>query len=273
MHHQRNSQGSATLMPQKRRLNRHGLNGQPIFSLEAPQQRTRKRLVLRKQEGLRQQKKRQHSHRLRSHRHPEQEKRWPRRRRHMESRLYPPSRNCRLGDQPQFLVPLRHILPALTWPPFFVLYILRRFRVLPQAAPFRKEQKLAAVDRSGICPKGRSYSDCAYRCNQTCNLFLRALVSDRKCLGDDECVPGCRPTSGCEAPRVWLDYDTCIEEEECSCSFEEEVLGVGRHFYSLCLRLPPTVSVATTVHATEIWFQSTYAVRECRFIIRAKALD
>ncbi|XP_075537951.1 uncharacterized protein LOC142572612 isoform X2 [Dermacentor variabilis] len=79
-----------------------------------------------------------------------------------------------------------------------------------------------------ICPKGRSYSDCAYRCNQTCNLFLRALVGDRKCLGDDECVPGCRPTSGCEAPRVWLDYDTCIEEEECSCSFEEQVLGANQ---------------------------------------------
>ncbi|KAH8009569.1 hypothetical protein HPB51_018262 [Rhipicephalus microplus] len=82
--------------------------------------------------------------------------------------------------------------------------------------------------RERICPKGRTYSDCAYRCNQTCNLFLRALVSDRKCLGDDWCVPGCRPTSGCEAPRIWLDYDTCIEEEECSCSFEGQVLGANQ---------------------------------------------
>ncbi|XP_075745319.1 hemocytin isoform X1 [Rhipicephalus microplus] len=84
------------------------------------------------------------------------------------------------------------------------------------------------IPTTGICPKGRTYSDCAYRCNQTCNLFLRALVSDRKCLGDDWCVPGCRPTSGCEAPRIWLDYDTCIEEEECSCSFEGQVLGANQ---------------------------------------------
>ncbi|XP_077553611.1 uncharacterized protein LOC144168516 [Haemaphysalis longicornis] len=81
---------------------------------------------------------------------------------------------------------------------------------------------------TALCSPGRTYSDCAYRCNQTCNVFLRALVADGKCLGNDACVPGCRPTSDCEAPFVWLDYDTCIDPEECSCSFEGQILGANQ---------------------------------------------
>ncbi|KAK8770955.1 hypothetical protein V5799_025801, partial [Amblyomma americanum] len=79
-----------------------------------------------------------------------------------------------------------------------------------------------------ICPAGTTYSDCAYQCNQTCNLFLRALVRDGKCLGNDWCVPGCRPNSGCEGSSRWLDYNTCVDEEECSCAFEGDVLGANQ---------------------------------------------
>lgn len=85
-----------------------------------------------------------------------------------------------------------------------------------------------SVQPTALCSPGRTYSDCAYRCNQTCSLFLRALVADGKCLGNDACVAGCRPTWDCQAPAVWLDYDTCIDPEECSCSFEGQVLGANQ---------------------------------------------
>ncbi|KAM7301526.1 hemocytin [Ixodes scapularis] len=80
----------------------------------------------------------------------------------------------------------------------------------------------------GACPPGQVYSSCAYQCNQTCNLFRIQLYRQRKCIEEDDCLPGCRPASVCERPKVWHDYVTCIEEEDCSCMYQGKIIGANQ---------------------------------------------
>ncbi|CAN7937256.1 unnamed protein product, partial [Ixodes hexagonus] len=78
------------------------------------------------------------------------------------------------------------------------------------------------------CPPGQVYSGCAHPCNQTCSSFLRQLNRKRKCLEEDGCLPGCRPASGCERPKFWHDYATCVEEEDCSCMHGGQVIPANQ---------------------------------------------
>ncbi|XP_064455887.1 hemocytin-like isoform X2 [Ornithodoros turicata] len=93
------------------------------------------------------------------------------------------------------------------------------------------------VTEAPRCPPGQVYSDCAYRCDQTCTAFLRLLIQETKCgANTPDCIPGCRPDIYCEPPLVWHDYSTCISVSECSCVLRDKMLGPYQVVTSGCER-------------------------------------
>uniref|UniRef100_A0A061QFX2 Putative hemolectin n=1 Tax=Cupiennius salei TaxID=6928 RepID=A0A061QFX2_CUPSA len=71
------------------------------------------------------------------------------------------------------------------------------------------------------CPEGKVYDICAFHCNQLCSSLASKLAEDCR-HSPDECIPGCRPAEGCEHPKMWRDYYTCVSKEDCICAMPDE---------------------------------------------------
>ena len=73
---------------------------------------------------------------------------------------------------------------------------------------------------SAVCPAGKEWNACAFKCSQVCHYFGKASGACSDDLTTDDCVPGCKSVTNedpCPEGEKLSKQNTCMAEEMCSC--------------------------------------------------------